>query len=314
METSNSDRARKYIEEVITPFLPGARLACYSTIGYNSDIKLELDLHNILKESDFQRPLNQDSYFIHFTSITNLFHIIRSKSLWMRDLNSMQDEKEFEFANSYLSPEHAGHLKSKILSLSLCEFSDSTLRNEYMWAQYAENHHGVCLKLKIHKKRGIPPTYQLGKIIYHSEEFPIEQLVNLQKRHDNFKRENGYSITNINEILYATSSLYKRKLFHNEREVRLIKTISTESYPLRNERQEPDLHYMYDSVKMDYRYFMEAPLNNSIDDLIIPLISIEEIVFGSKVTDKEFVFLNEIVTERFKSNFLQDVRISIIRD
>lgn len=310
----HSSRADKYIEQVVVPFLPGARLASYSTIGYNSDLHLELDLYTILRYSQFQRPLNEDSYFIHFTSITNLFHIIRSKSLWMRDLNSMEDEREFEFANSYLTPDTASNLKSKILLLSLCEFSDATVRNEFMWNEYAENHRGICLKLRIHKKRGIPPTYQLGKIIYHPDNTPIVQLIELKNRHENFKEENGYAISNIGEILYAVSSLYKREGYQEEQEVRLLKTITGNSYPFRNSTQEPALQYMYDSKRKDYSYFMEAPLNNPNEDIIAPHISIEEIIFGRKVTDKEFYFLRDIIIEKLKLSFKENIQVTIIRD
>lgn len=310
----HSARADKYIEQVILPFLPGARLALYSTIGFDSDLQLELDLYTILRDSKFQLPLNEDSDFVHFTTITNLFHIIRSKSLWMRDLNSMNDTMEFEFANSYLSPERADSLKSKILSLSLCEFSDATVRNQFMWKEYADDHRGVCLKLRIHKKRGIPPTYQLGKITYHPEDSPIDELIELKKRHDEFKNENGYAISNIDEILYATSSLYKRDCFHKEQEVRLFKTITGNSYPYRNSTQESPLQYLYDTKKKDYRYYMEAPLNNPNEDIIAPHISIEEVILGRNVTDKEFYFLKDIIAEKMGSNFKRDTQITIIRD
>jgi len=310
----HSKRGDKYIEQVIKPFLPEARLESYLTVGQESDLKLELDLYTLFGYSQFQRNLNENNCFIHFTSITNLFHIIRSQSIWMKDLNSLKDEKEFVFANSYLNPEESGILKSRLLSLSLCEFSDNTVKNDSLWQEYANHHKGVCIKLLFHNKRGIPPTYQLGKIAYHNENDPIDALLELKNRHESFKKEHGYSISNIGEILFVVSSMYKRKCYINEREIRLIKTINGNNFPYRNSTLEPSLQYTYNTERKDYGYFMELPLNNPNELIIAPHITIEEIILGREIEDKEFFFLQEIVAEKYRSSFNQDVRISIIRD
>lgn len=308
----HSQKGDKYIEQVIRPFLPNARLEYY--LDMDSDLKLELDSHSLLVNSQFQRRLNGNNYFIHFTSITNLFHIIRSQSIWMKDLNSLKDEKEFVFANSHLNHEESGILKSKILSLSLCEFSDETVKNDSMWQEYADNHKGVCIKLLLHTKRGIPPTYQLGKIAYNEENEPISELLKLKDRHDSFRHEHGYSISNIGEILFIISSMYKRKCYKNEQEIRLIKTVNSNNIPFRNSTREPSLEYTYNTLRKDYEYFMELPLNKPNESLMAPHISIAEIILGKEIEDKEFCSLQEIIAEKFQSSFNGDVKISIIRD
>jgi hypothetical protein len=310
----HSQKGDKYIEQVIKPFLPNARLGSYLTVGVDSDLNLELDLHSLLENSQFQRKLNGNNYFIHFTSITNLFHIIRSQSIWMKDLDSLKDEKEFIFANSHLTHEESSVLKSKLLSLSLCEFSDETVKDDSMWQEYADNHKGVCIKLLLHSKRGIPSTYQLGKIAYNNENAPINELLELKDRHDSFRNEHGYTISNIGEILFVISAMYKRKSYKNEQEIRLIKTINSNNIPFRNSMQEPSLQYTYNTERKDYGYFMELPLNKPNESLIAPHISIEEIILGKEIEDKEFYFLQEIIAEKYQSSFNQDVKISIIRD
>lgn len=306
------DKAHKYIETVIRPFLPSARLSDYVTSGMHSDLDLALDLSNLLESSSFQRELVGNDYFIHFTSITNLFHILRSRSLWMKDLNSMKDKKEFVFANSYLGPSESRGLKSKLLSLSLCEFSDENVKSDFMWQEYGDNHKGVCIKLSINAERGIPPTYQLGKIKYCSEHDPIVELEELKMRHDLFKEQHGFSISNIGEILFVVSSLYKTSQYKNENELRIIKTSAGNSIPLRNSPEEPPLEYAYNTKEKDYEYYLELPLNLLDQSLIAPHISIEEIILGKNLEDKEAWDLIQIIHEKYQSNFKQEVKISVI--
>jgi hypothetical protein len=310
----HSQKGDKYIEEVIRPFLPSARLSSYVTLGMDSDLNLELDLYSLLENSQFQRNLIGDDYFIHFTSLTNLFHILRSKSLWMKDLNSMKDEKEFVFANSHLDHCESGTLKSKLLSLSLCEFSDQTVKNDSMWQEYGDNHRGVCIKLSLNTTRGIPPSYQLGNIAYCSENEPIKELEDLKNRHDLFKKKHGFSISNISEILFVISSMYKREQYKYECEIRLIKATTGNSIPLRNSSTEPPLEYSYNTKKKDFEYYLELPLNRPNESLIAPHISIEEIIIGKNIEDTELYYLREIIAEKYQSNFNKEVKISILKD
>nr|WP_252737169.1 DUF2971 domain-containing protein [Reichenbachiella agariperforans] len=182
-----------------------------------------------------------------------------------------------------------------------------------MWNEYGSDHKGACLKLKIHKTRGIPPTYQLGNIIYHNKKTPIIDLENLYKRHLKFKEEHGYSITNIDEILYLVSSYYKQDCFVKEQEIRLVKTLSGTSLPFRNSPEEPPLEYAYISEEGCFRYFMELPLNKATNSIIAPHITIEEIIFGKHISDQEFYTLSEITAEQYKNSFQSEPMISIIR-
>lgn len=300
-----SDKGEKYINEVIKPLLPTAKLSTFLATGNNPDLKLTLFLPVLLDGSMFHQPFDQDLDFIHFTSISNLFNIIRSRSIWMKDLNSMDDEKEFVFANSYLDSSKSEKLKSRLLALSLCEFSENTVRNDFMWKEYGEDHKGVCIKLRLHKHQGIPPIFLLGKIKYHSEKKPIDELVKLKERHDSFKEKEGYGISNLDEILFAVSAMYKRKCYIDENEIRLIIDISDTTWPYNI----PSLEYSYDKQNKAIRYFMEIPINNSDDTIIAPHLSIEDIILGKEIGEKESYLLRELINEKYRASFNNDVRI-----
>lgn len=275
-------RAEKYIREVLSPLLPNASLMSWlsSSISNESDIQINLNSFNILKDSEYELYFEDTVHLIHFTSINNLFSIIRSKSLWMKDLNSMKDKSEFIFANKHLPQQESIKLKEKIVSLSFCEFSEENIKNNFMWNEYGDKHRGVCIKLKYRKQddavTNINPFY-LGKIKYHDKNNPIKELELLKKRHDNFREKNGYSATNINEILFVVSALYKEKIMYKqEEEVRLFKYL--ENSNLFNKTE-----FMHDSDTKQMNSFIQFPLNSKNEELYTPVLTIEELIFGKNI-------------------------------
>lgn len=304
------EKGDKYIKEVIRPLLPHSRQSTFLSTG--SDLRLELFAPEIFVKSTFDFPFENDLEFIHFTSISNLFNIFRSKAVWMKDLNSLEDKSEFLFANSYLDHKKSEKLKSRILSLSLCEFSEQTLTNKFMWHNYADKDKGICIKLKLHKKRGIPPFFYLGKINYKNEDLPINELIDLKKRHDQFKKDNAFTISNIDEILYSVSAMFKKECYQDEHEIRLMRYILDSSEPHRGDTKCP-VEYSYDADKMKYTYFMELPLNNPNENFIAPHISIEELYIGGSLDNTEFYYLRNLIYEKYSTHFIGCKPINIYK-
>lgn len=309
------EKGDRYISEVIKPLLPEAKLSTYLQVGLNSnsDINISLEPFELFKNSQYELTFEDDTYLIHFTSINNLLNIIRSKSLWMNDLNSMEDKSEFVFANKHLSKNDSESLKSNILSLSFCEFSENTVLNDFMWKRYGENHKGVCLKIKLHKKRNLPPWFFIGKINYEKNEV-IKELKDLKNRHDDFHEKYGYSISNINELLYSVSSMYKtHQDYHQEKEIRLLNYINSNSEPLKN-YSKPPLEHKYNIDVKKFNYFKELPINRRNDDIIAPHISIEEIIFGKNIDDGEFLILKRLIEEKYEIAFNCEIKATFIQE
>ncbi|MGY6648717.1 DUF2971 domain-containing protein [Wenyingzhuangia sp. IMCC45574] len=278
---NTDNRAELYIKEVISPLLPNAELENWLTAGISnySDIEIGLSNLDICKGSNYEFNFDgSDSVeLIHFTSINNLFSILRSKSLWMRDLNSMEDENEFIFANKFL-PQHddVQKLKKKIMSLSFLLFSEDQVKNEYMWKKYGDDHKGVCIKFKLKKLNSAQMfmnPYHISKIKYRCIEKEISELKLLKERHNAFLENYGYAANNINEILLVLSASYKnKKEFHKEQEIRILKYIKN-LIP----------EFTYDSKSKKTSRFVEFPINSIKTRKNHPILNIQEFIFGKNV-------------------------------
>jgi hypothetical protein len=255
-----------YIKEVIHPLLPSARLDFF--VGDN----LNLFSQNQLQGSIYDN--NQSSSFIHFTSVTSLLEIIRSKKIRMSDFNSFSDPRELEFANSNFSNEltDTANLKSKLFALSMCDNTEENRNNETMWNSYGCDHKGVCIELKLHNS---PNSL-------NSLNSKISKLVDLKRRHDHYS---GKKINNLDSLLISVSSMYKRKQeFSIENESRLLAFIPlhfkgyyTTSFPI---------HYKFNHDKMFTESYLELPLENE-DGSNLPVLSIEKIYTGKKLSTKQ---------------------------
>jgi hypothetical protein len=288
-----------YIKEVIHPLLPSARL------DFFVDDNLNLFSQNQLQGSIYDN--NQSSSFIHFTSVTSLLEIIRSKKIRMSDFNSFSDPRELEFANSNFSNEltDTANLKSKLFALSMCDNTEENRNNETMWNSYGCDHKGVCIELKLHNSPNSLNNFHLGKIIY-SPNSKISKLVDLKRRHDHYS---GKTINNLDSLLISVSSMYKRKQeFSTENESRLLAFIPNHfkgydptSFPI---------HYKFNHDKMFTESYLELPLENE-DGSNLPVLSIEKIYTGKKLFPKQLgeEALSNIIEKEFYSSFLRKIQI-----
>jgi len=272
----NSASIETYVQEVIRPLLPNARPVFWSSIN-GKDIRLKLFETNQFSKTPFEFDFNKDLEFLHFTSISNLSSILRSRNLRLSDLNSLSDKHEFNFANSYLNTKPdltiLRELKSSIFTLSLCDYSTDILNDINMWQSYGRDCLGACLRIKLHHQRGLPQNYYLNKIIYHPKE-PITELIELKERHIKFIDKYGWAISNLDECLNILSNLYKTCKYCDEKEIRLTR------YVRKDATETHDNDYSNIGVQFDEKldvlnYFFELPLNQENKDF--PLLTIEEI-------------------------------------
>jgi len=263
--------------------LPNARLGIFHTMNYMINTNLKLFEDFMLGQSIYDKDFETDLEFLHFTSIPNLLNILKSQTLRMSDLNYMEDKEELNFAcknlNDKNSEDRFWKLKSSIFSLSLCDYSEKILFDKEMWMSYGRKRRGACIKLKIHHSKRLPLNYYINNIIYHPES-PIKELNELRERHDDFKKEHGWAIKNLDECLNILCSFYKRESFRKENESRLVRYIRLEH----DETHDEDLTKIGVNVpeghsRFTYYYDLQLNSSNTRD----PLVTIEKIFVGDKI-------------------------------
>jgi hypothetical protein len=301
----------KYIEKVIRPLLPNAKLAWHVNDDFN------LFSFDQLKGSMYSRSFNEDSYFLHFTSVTSLLEILRSKTIRMSDFNSFNDKFELSFANNNLVDDSScfKEMKSTLFAFSMCEDTSDNLTNEYMWCKYGRNHKGVCIKFKINKDKSKFDNFHLGIINYnYCETNDIIELKELKKRHEEFKKKYNWTINNLDSILLSACSMYKKsEPYSKENEVRLLAYKYKSNNAIHNNIELPIKH-KYDDIKNQIQYFLELELEYDKDNYHLPHISIEKIILGKKLYKNTIGQLIPVFKDEFRNSFKRELSLSIINE
>lgn len=299
----------KYINDVIKPLLPNAMLSTFLTIGHSNSSKISLFEMNSFKGSIYDFPLEKDVELLHFTTVSNLLNIIRSKTLWMKDFRSLEDKSEFVFASKYLENKESNSLKAKILSTSFCLFSETNLRNPKMWKKYADNDKGVCIKFTLKSNRGLPPNFYLSNIIYRIQNVPIQELVDLKERHDNFTSKNSHSISNLSEILFQVASFYKDNHYVDENEIRLMRYINNPSEEPFIGKKIECISHLYNSEENQITNIVEIPVNRDNDQIIAPTLLIDSIILGNDIEPIHQLNLKRIIEVMYEQKFEKSVEV-----
>ena len=289
-------KIEQYQKEVIAPFLPNSMIGDW--IEHGSDVRLHLHEFQLFKNSIFEITERNIDY-LHFTSISNLVQILNNKSFLLSDLNLFSDNNEFNFANKSIDDFWNNlkyeDLKSQLFALSMCEFNHENLHSKQMWELYASNNKGVCIRFHIKQDSLIYNTF-LGRIQYHGDK-PIDELVKIRARHEEFKERNNWCISNLADALAIISSLYKLNKYSYENEIRLLKFLpkSIEDPHLDHDVL---LNYSNDLNKIRYRYILPIEDNNT------PLISIKEIylkdTFENPLFGQIHNYLKVLLDKKFK--------------
>ncbi|HAZ02027.1 MAG TPA: hypothetical protein DD653_01415 [Marinilabiliales bacterium] len=299
-----------YINEVIKPLIPNANLGWFINRSYY------LFGPGLFNNSIYERKLDEESYFFHFTSISSLLDIIRSKTIRMSDFNSFSDNFELTYANNNLveNPSEFKEYKSCLFALSMCEESVENLQNDYLWENYGDNHRGVCIKLKFVKQKSILNDFYLGKIIYKDTN-QILELEELKKRHKDFENKYGEAIDNLDEILLTVCSMYKKAIpYKDENEIRLLAYIhKSENYIHTNSRS--PIRHKYNSKKDLIEYFLELELESEIENenkdkrYCLPYLSIDSIILGSDCFRESISKLRRVIEYEFEDSFKRELII-----
>jgi len=227
-EWDEADETKElFLREVIHPLLPNAR---YSFTVHNGDYNNPAStFHGTLSTSDLLRNSPYEwkkKRLIHFTTLQGLTSIIKSGFFRMTEFNSLNDKEELSYASMVFNDNAIFRLnepllkktKSALYCFSACESNAKTLKDTFMWENYASKGKGVVIEFSINEKN--PHSFAIGKVKYGKGE--LEALELLKNRAIKFHREHNLFPHNPIELFSLFKSFHKSMRYKNEQEIRIL--------------------------------------------------------------------------------------------
>lgn len=279
-----------FLKEVINPLLPRAK---YAFTVQNGDYETPSSTyHGILATNEL---LNNSLYewkkkrLIHFSTLKGLSSIIESGFLRMSDFTSLDDKEELSYASEIFKDNpifrfdeaKLKEIKSQLYSLSACESNPKTIKDTFMWENYASRGSGVIIEFSISDKDA--HLFTIGKIKYGKEELkPLEQL---KLRAEQFYNNHKYFPHNSIELFSKLKSFHKSLRYKNEQEIRIL--FSPSSFG-KTKKDYPTIYSDINSkneVKTFNRIYLKGrtPFKAS-NTSIFPEISIHRVILGYELS------------------------------
>ena len=234
-------KQKKYLEQVIWPLLPNARIgSSFSMAGFDqpfggSEIKMGSQNDYLYRSPYFYNKKKLE--FIHYTSIHNALNILREKQLRMYNLTKMNDPLELDYSINSIDPLHKIHpeiineWKQTAFCLSMCENKDEEKKGNFNnWQKFGRDGYGVGIVLSFNKTNQKDWFNQYLSKVYYGENF-LSRFSEFQERHKNFQIEENFQIKDhIFNIFLNLCCFHKVGIYQNEKEVRLLKIIEKKPY------------------------------------------------------------------------------------
>lgn len=219
------DRIHAFKTQVLKKELPEAQFRKTSIFGSpEKEVRTFngiISSFNLTKDTIYE--FDGSKLFLHFTSLLALSQILSSGFLRMSDFNCLTDKSEMIFsANNLwgeLNQNQIVKTKSKLFCLSACESNSKTIKDGFMWKNYAQNGKGCAIEYKFTQ----PEIYNMnfGKIQYGKRQ--LKPLKEIKRLADKFAIENnGFMAKDLPFLLSRLHSLHKDIKYKNEKEVRLL--------------------------------------------------------------------------------------------
>lgn len=308
------EKLKIYEKEVLSVAYPGVGFASWggtTTADVPVDtITAELSSFNLTFKNTplyYKRPLK----FIHFTSLENAINIINSRSFRLYDYTCLKDPNELLSPHSDLDHELKSviaetrpDLKKEFFSLSFCKADDEADLFD-LWRLYGRNGRGMAIVFTIDEtyKDGWY-NFLLSEISYGHEH--LQKINKLFQLHKEFVARHSLEVSNYLELLLPFLAFTKRKHYHSEKEVRLVKRI-----PNVAEERYHNIHsknkriYMSLNGRLESSYYYSLPILNreekkktlidykkkytpeTFEYARSPFIEINEIIIGFDYTSSE---------------------------
>lgn len=301
-----------FVKTVINPILPNARFARSFMNGYSlaqdlNYFSAKLVPDNLFKGSDYE--YGGDGQFIHYSSLQGLKAILDSGYLRMSEFGNLIDKNELNYGADLFksNPDfqydkiNIDDLKSNVFSLSVCESSENTKRDNLMWEIYGDKGKGIIIEFKLTKKD--PKFFILGKVLYG--ENAKKPLYELKKRSEDYlKGKNKVFPNNFPELIVELQSFHKSRIYEGEREVRLLfkndlEFSSDTVYKDFNSSQEVKF---FNKLFLKGRHPLSCEVENSTEDDYsyfdeFPQIEIKNLILGFNISVENKVAITELLSE-----------------
>lgn len=314
---SFDENIKLYSEKVLKPFWKNnkfSNISSWSSPGespnsFEATTSVYSDLLNGTT-LEYKGPFK----FLHFTSITNLISMLKSRSIRLYDFNNFNDPTELTFSHKYfkLHPTEYDltHYKRQFFGFSMCAYSQDFIENNInLWRLYGNNGEGVCIVLSIDPfSISKIYNYSFGKINYVKDSNKIQEFEDIIERDKWFNEQYNFSCENLADVIAPLCCFYKSSLFEIENEVRLF-------------------HYQplgaYGSI--DYKNILKSEINRhgrkvlyhelpltTVPNHTIPQMKIDMVYLGYNLNAQTLDDTFEVIKETdFPYNF--DIKVSPIK-
>ena len=304
----------EYPKDVLQGILPNQEVNGLSS-GNDCLDDFELNSKNKYYEcSDyFLNP--KEKQFIHFTSLDKTKEIISNNKLRLYDLNYADDPHEIVFTieNSgidlckydSLKSNNYYNLKSKLFSISFCEFPLNDDNEHNMWRLYGNDGKGIGLVFSFHNDCTKWDYYNLSKIYYDkSNKISVafsKHKIFFQNLSSATEYNNRIDETNLVYKILQLFAFHKHSIYSNENEFRLLHRLNRYSSQRKvftiNKRNRLSSYIelnLYSNKKEG------SDLDNSKETL--PLIKLDKLILGFRYSHKEKEEIEKVIHEVYALN------------
>ena len=280
-----------YLGECLRKFLPNAERSFGN----------ELSLKNIFTGSQYE--YKGDYTFVHFTSLSGLSSILNSGFLRMSEFRHLDDNSELKYAYNAIENfpnSNVDKLKDNFFCLSMCEYSDRIINEEYMWKKYGGKGRGCAIVFNIEEAQYT--NYAIGRVLYGANELkPIKKSINAFFNNYRNQQLIGFDY----DAMLSIAPFHKRMDYKKETEVRLLFYMHKASW---DEHKWPTI-YKDITPKIKARYFNKLffedthpfinnhkSINREDINLLAPIIKLHKIVLGDNLSQIEIKQVYDFVS------------------
>jgi hypothetical protein len=320
---SNIEYFAKLEKEIWVDFPEFKDLIRMRYFGKNTNLPLlsaegQLTDQNFFYKSTKYYYKENDSSFLHFTSLKSLLSILSNQSIRLRTLNGMNDVNEINYAAKLfgIAGKQLEFLQKEIFSFSLIQYTSTdkeivnNTNNLDLWRFYGLNGDGVAIKFKLLNNPDNWESFHMSQIYYG--EVGIERLKQLQERIDKFNTNNPKIYIHLPNIF----SFHKSNHFRNEDEVRLIYSTffdfmtNTHQIPYSiSDKTKLSLPDLPEKIKDSENYSITIPLfkknNSALENRFFafaPKLIVEGVILGYKFKDDELMLYQNIINSVLKNS------------
>jgi hypothetical protein len=302
----------EYPKNVLEDLLPNQMIVGLSSANDCLE-NFELNSKNKYYETSdyFFNP--NEKQFIHFTSFDKFKEIISNNKLRLYDLNYADDPHEIVFtiksAGIDFDKLKYHDLKSKLFSISFCNYKLNDDDEHNMWRLYGKDGTGVGLVFSFHNDCKKWDYFNLSKIYYDKSNKIAEAFSKHKIFFQNLNASNEYrSKIDEDALIYNILQLFafhKHSIYKSENEFRLLYRFN------RYMSQRNSLRRIFTINKANrLSSYIELNLFNNKNDQdniensnnSLPLIKLDKLVLGYRYSEKEKNEIEKVIREVYAYN------------